>query len=338
MWVALAVCFLIGACQSDRQQEIEHTQLHAIDSSSFFMGYPSRMTSYKGYLFVHDMFGEDGLVNVVDSQGDSVLFSFLKKGGGPDEVVSFGGPDLFFQNGCDLFGVFDTATQKYRAYAVDSILVNKAISNPVFESRADLPYPIYQLQKTSHGYIARGFFTEGKFVLLDDSLKFVRYAGAYRPQKNTNFPADRHAWANIGRSGMSPDKNALASILFHAGIVEYYALEADTVTKLWEYVRDELDYELKSSGSVRNKNVEGFLDVDVTDRHVFALYSGEMKNPEGGTTLGKYVYQFDLKGNLVRIYELDRKVFGLLVEGNRMKTFVENPESMIVEYEVQTDF
>jgi len=76
----------------------------------------------------------------------------------------------------------------------------------------------------------------------------------------------------------------------------------------------------------------------VTDRHVFALYSGEMENPEAGATLGKYVYQFDLKGNLLKIYELDRKVVCPLIEGNRMKAFVHNPEPMIVEYEIETDF
>jgi len=334
----VAVCFLLGACQSDRQQDFEHTQLYAIDSSSFFMGLPARMASYKDYLFVHDVLGEEGLISVVDPLGDSVLFSFLKKGGGPDEVVSFGGPDLFSHNGHDLLGVFDTQTQKYRAYAVDSILVNRTLSSPVFEGRVELPYPVYQVQKTDHGYIARGFFTEGKFVLLDDSLTLVRYAGAYRPQKTTNFPADRHAWANIGRSGMAPDRKHLASFLLLAGVVEFYALDADTVTKVWEYVKHELDYDVKNSGSIRNKNVEGFLDVYVTDRHVFALYSGEMKNPEGGTTLGKHVFQFDRMGNLVRIYELDRRVFGLLVDGNRMKAFVENPEPMIVEYEIKTDF
>jgi len=333
------VCFLLGACRSNRQQDIEHTQLQAIDSSSFFMGLPFGLEAYKDYLFVYDFLGEDGLISVVDPLGDTVLFSFLNKGGGPDEVVSFGGLDLFSQNGRDLFGVFDVNTKKYRAYAMDGILANRTLSNPVFEgSLEDIAYPINQLQKTSYGYIANGFFLEGKFALLNDSLQLLRYAGAYRPQKNTTVSEDRHAWANISRNGMSPDGKYMANFPLQAGIVEFYALHADTVTKVWEYVKHELDYEVKNSGSIRSKNVEGFLDVYVTDRYVFALYSGEMKAPEGGTTLGKYVYQFDLKGDLIKIYELDRKVVCPLVEGDRMKAFVHNPEPMIVEYEIKTDF
>jgi len=331
--------FLLGACRPNRHQDISHAQLRAVDSSSFFMGLPYEMEAYKDYLFVYDFLGEEGLISVVDPLKDSVLFSFLNKGGGPNEVVSFSDLDLFSRNGSDLFGVFDGYTKKYRAYATESILTDRTISSPVFEgSLEDVAYPINQLQKTSYGYIANGFFLEGKFALLDDSLQLVRYAGAYRPQKNTNVSQDRHAFANIAKSGMSPDRKHLANFPLLAGIVEFYALDADTVTKVWEYVKHELDYEVKSSGSIRSKNVEGFLDVYVTDRHVFALYSGEMKAPEGGTTLGKYVYQFDLKGNLLKIYELDRKVICPLVVGNRMKAFVHNPEPMIVEYEIETDF
>lgn len=312
-------------------------KLQADDSLTFFVGLPVEIAFHENYLFVHDFFGEEGLIGVVDPSKDSKLFSFLNKGGGPDEVVSLSNLDVFKHKGQNLFGIFDVNTKKYRSYNTDRILLNQTNLNPILEKAVKIPYSINELHKTARGYVATGFFPDGKFALLNDSLELIQYVGQYRPQENKNVSKLLHAQANIGTSELSPDGKRLANVIFHAGIVELYTIDADTVMKQWEFVKNELEYSVKNSRQINNKGVEGFISVDVTDQFVFALYSGNTFNREEVATYGKYVYQFDLDGNLVEIYELDREVFNIDIDDNGLKAIVHVPEPMIVRYKIRNE-
>ena len=302
-FLGIMVCFLLNCCHVSQQEDYIYTPLKAEDSLASFLSLPVEIFYYKNYLFVHDFFGENGLINVIDSSKDSTLFSFLSKGGGPNEVVSLSNLDMFTDNGQHLFGVFDVNTKNYRSYLIDSILVNKGNLNPFLEKKVEIPYSINRLHKTDRGYLATGFFPDGKFAVLNDSLELIRYVGEYRPHENKRFSPLLHAQANIGASRLAPDRNGFANIIFHAGVVEFYTVDADTVIKEWEFVESELDYSVKNGGEIQNNRVEGFISVDVTDQFVFALYSGNMFDIDEIATYGKYVYQFDLNGNMVKVYE-----------------------------------
>ncbi|WP_181151292.1 BF3164 family lipoprotein [Sphingobacterium gobiense] len=326
--------FLLISCRGNDLETGVYTNIQANDSLTFFVGLPVDMELYKDYLFVYDFFGENGLISVVDSFRDSTLFSFLNTGGGPDEVVSLSNLDIFSDQGRNLFGIFDVNTKRYRSYATDSIFTNQANLNPVLDRNVNVSYSINELYKTNRGYVATGFFPDGKFAIMNDSLELIYYGAEYRPQENKNFSKVLHAQANIGKSQLSPDRKWLANVIFHAGVVEFYNLETDTIVKKWEFVKDELDYTVKNGRNIHNKGVEGFISVDVTEQNVFALYAGEVSDPDAIATYGKYVYQFDFDGNLIHIYELDRKVLDIRIEGNNLKAIAHNPEPIVVSYEL----
>lgn len=333
-FLGIMTCFLFTCCQVN-QRENPYIPLQADDSLTFFVGLPVEIAFYKNYLFVHDFFGEEGLIGTVDPSKDSKLFSFLNKGGGPNEIVSLSNLDLFMHKGQNLFGLFDVNTKKYRSYNTDSILLNQTNLNPFLEKNVEIPYSINELRKTARGYVATGFFPDGKFALLNDSLELIQYVGQYRPQENKSVSPLLHAQANIGTSGLSPDGKRLANVIFHGGVVELYTIDADTVIKQWEFLKNELDYDVKNGRQILNKGVEGFISVDMTDHFVFALYSGNKFDVEEVATYGKYVYQFDLNGNLVEIYELDREVFDIYIDDNGLKAIVHVPEPMIVSYKIK---
>lgn len=75
-------------------------------------------------------------------------------------------------------------------------------------------------------------------------------------------------------------------------------------------------------GQVIPNGIMGFSDVQITDKYIYAVFQGntfkeivkERKQFEDG---GKFVYVFDLKGNPVCKYELDRYIYGMNVDEER---------------------
>ena len=331
-FLILLISCLIFSCGRDKAPTIEYQHVNASDSLTFYAGLPVDLQPFKGYLFVNDFLGDEGLVHVVDIEQDSILFSFLQTGGGPNEVVSLANMEIFTVGELNVLGVFDGNMKRYRGYDIDSVLAIKTLHHPLLDKSVDIPYSINGLYKIDRGYVATGFFPDGKFALLNDSLELKSYTGQYRPKKNEGVAKILDAQANIGKSKLSPSKKQLASVVFHAGIVEFYEVTADSIVKKWEFVKDELDYTTKNGKQVVNKGVEGFISVDVTDEFVFALYSGDMFNMDEVATYGKFVYQFDLKGNLINTYELDRKVLDIHIDGNELRSIVHNPEPKVIVY------
>ncbi|MCY4778297.1 BF3164 family lipoprotein [Sphingobacterium sp. UT-1RO-CII-1] len=328
----ISICIILTSCQRIKQDPNNYEYLKTIDSLTFFTGLPVEMKFYKDYIFIYDFFGENGLISVINPAKDTLLFSFLHKGNGPDEIISFSNLDILSYNNKNLFGVFDNNTKRYRLYNSDSIIINYQNSPLLFEGNVKIPYSITELFKINKGYIATGFFPDGKFALLDDDLNLKSYNEKYRPKTKTNIDPLVHAKANIGKSVISSDLRSLANVTFHAGILEYYNIENDSIIKEWEFVLDELDYTIENELQIRNNQVEGFISVDITQDYIFALYSGKEYDHEAIATYGKYVYQFDRNGNLLHCYQLDREVLDIKVKANRLKAIVHYPEPMIVSY------
>ena len=82
-------------------------------------------------------------------------------------------------------------------------------------------------------------------------------------------------------------------------------------------------------------SIKGFSDVVVTDRYIYAPFEGSVvrdelemykqgKEPEDGC---RSIYVFDLKGNPVRKYTLDKPIKGIYVDEGRGTIFATCVES-----------
>ena len=69
------------------------------------------------------------------------------------------------------------------------------------------------------------------------------------------------------------------------------------------------------------KGIKGYNDVQVTDKHIYVTFDGiafkekyrQYETGEKGFDGGRYLYVFNLQGNPVRSFRLNRSVFGLSV-------------------------
>lgn len=75
--------------------------------------------------------------------------------------------------------------------------------------------------------------------------------------------------------------------------------------------------------------IMGFSDIVVTDQHIYSVFQGvrfkdklasyqQGKKPEDG---GRYIYVFDLKGNPIQKYILDKPIYGIDVD-EKTKTII----------------
>lgn len=334
VYVLISISCLLVSCHDDNYISKDRKDLLTTDSLTFFAGLPADMELYENKLFINDFYGENGLVKVVDIDNDSTLFSFIEKGVGPGEYISISNLNFFRHHDRDAIGIFDVSTKMYRAYYLDSVLLYKKEALPFYSKRSELPYAINQFFKINDGYMANGFLPDGKFALFDDSLTFIKYTGHYRSKPQANIPNLLHSQANLGKSRISSDQKHLVNIIFSAGVVEYYSIEQDSIEKKWEYVLHELDYKIKDGTSIKNNKVEGFISVDIANNYIYTLYSGTKYDPEAIANYGRYIYKFDLDGNLIDIFELDRDVLDIRVAGNKIYAIVLNPDPLIMIYEI----
>jgi hypothetical protein len=86
--------------------------------------------------------------------------------------------------------------------------------------------------------------------------------------------------------------------------------------------------------------IMGFSDIRITGRYIYAVFHGRTfkdiqtvaqqggKHEDGG----RYIYVFDLKGNPVRKYTLDRAVYGIDVHEDTSTIFATDVNSVTRSY------
>lgn len=85
----------------------------------------------------------------------------------------------------------------------------------------------------------------------------------------------------------------------------------DSLTKIKQYTPIVPEYKNGSMISVTftNNSVVGFLDVSITEKYVYCLYSGRSFKQYGADVyLGTTIYKFDLKGNKITKYNLNQAI------------------------------
>ena len=73
-----------------------------------------------------------------------------------------------------------------------------------------------------------------------------------------------------------------------------------------------LNYSVKGN-DYHNLEGLGFLALAISDKYVYALYSGEKENFSTPMPTGKQVYKYDYNGDLQAVYTLNAPTFTLAV-------------------------
>lgn len=329
----LIICgYMLFSCDSSKKQVVsEH--LKSIDSLLLEVGIPTEMKKCGNSIFIVDMFNGDSLISIYDIEKKKKIYSFGKKGNGPNEFLHISNLDISYNEKNELLlYVFDPIRKKITTYKYDSLMNKTNILCNEETIKDHIPY-LEGVWKLENGYISIGRMENNKYVLLSDSLDILKFSGNYRPKHDKNISNVLHRRANHGKIELSWDKKTMVEIVYNASVLSCYNIKTDSLDKKWEHVIEELDYHIDGKEIVNN-NVMGYLSASVGSHYVYALYSGHYANPDEIATYGNEVHVYDNQGNLKFNLILESPAFLLSVDENKGKIFAlcHEPETTVMIY------
>lgn len=274
------------------------------------LGMPTSMQCRDGVLVIVDFQGTGGLVSLWNAETGKTLGYMSPKGNGTDELVEAPIAEVTTIQGMNVINLYDLVKKRLLTYNFQDAVNGKKTMPTIVKMKSDGRY--YGVNRLEGGYAAMGLFENNKFELLDDSLKVIGSYGTYLQPVKANKNKMVNAQANYGRSMVSPDKTLLVNISFAAGVVRFYDIKGNRLTHKKDAVVKPLNYSVKGN-DYHNLEGLGFLALAISDKYVYALYSGEKENFSTPMPTGKQVYKYDYNGDLQAVYTLNAPTFTLAV-------------------------
>ena len=334
MRLCILFLLLFVSCSSNDNRIIGDS-IQKTDSIVLELGLPLTLEKAGDFLFISDIMGSDYLVQAYDVSSNDYLFSFLPKGNGPKELSTVNGMGVFD----DCIYLFDLNLERIYSYKLIDIKKDNYLTVPSNTySYANKGMRIWNLNRVNKGFVATGVFDSyKKFAFLNDSLDVVSFFGKFRPKPLNSIDDNIHIMANLGMQSFSKDNHYMADILYNAALISLYEIENNNFEMKWEYVGEELSYEVSSNGAVVNKNNMGYISVSLTTKFVYALYSGEPDDVESIAPYGQEIHKLDIStGEIVGKYKLGRRCFSIETDEESHKLFVLShlPEPVVLIYDL----
>ncbi len=306
----IATCLLLLSSCKNVNKQVTHATLTPAHTYETTLGMPISMQYADHVLVVADLQGTEGMVYLLDAQTGKPISHVAPKGNGNDEVVEVPIAEVTKDQGKEKIRLYDLVKKKLLVYDMAEACKGGKVTPEVIKMKSDGRY--YGVNRLEKGYAALGLFEDKKFELLDDSLATVAQYGDYLQPVTPNKQKMVNAMANYGRSAVSPDKSLLVNISFAAGVVRLYDVKGNTLKHKKDAVVKPLNYKVKGA-DYKNLEGMGFLALAISDKYVYALYSGEKEDFKSPMPMGSHVYRYDYDGELDAVYELSSPSFTLAV-------------------------
>ena len=309
LFFALLALSVLLSCQDRKPSFTQETMtFEAFPVDSLLVGKPYYMTVFNNHLLIADEYADSLFCNI--DLENRTYRQFGRIGQGPNEFLTF---DNFYKWNGQL-GFFD-----HRSRTCAKILFD-GHGEARIEKSAKISTLDYNLSPTVwNTFIAIGPYEKGRFRLLDGKGQQIKMLGEqpYRDKEERAIPELGRAMAYQGEIAVSPSGDRLVDAIFGSPMIYFYELSADTVRQLkshiecWPTYIPELYGDFYAAAMSRH-NKEGYMDLSVTGRYVYALYSGQSFAEHPMSSLcGHSIRVFDWDGNLLKeyLFDIDLRTF-----------------------------
>ena len=252
----------------EREKKVRlHTVIHDIPAMTlgFFILTDS-------FMITQDMRATKNFMKLMDYRQNSFNIEFGNTGRGPQELPT---PKFIgITDDGDTFLLYDPNLKKVH-YCYSHHLDCKPYK-VVDLKDADLAY-IFDARPVNDNFIiATGLFKNGPFAsinrLNNNEVKF------YNTFPFTPKGIDPYLLSELNKGSirLSPSKEYLIFSTINFGYISCYKIEDNKIDKMWEHWITEPKYDLRNGNVyLKNENILGFMDIAVTDEHVYAIYHGK---------------------------------------------------------------
>ncbi|MDR2231765.1 MAG: TolB-like 6-bladed beta-propeller domain-containing protein [Tannerella sp.] len=341
----LLIFFLLTGCQSTELIRISDAYffsdksfnkiqyLSSIIVNDTFIGSPVRLTQLDTLLYVVDS-SLDSLVHIFDIKNNAYKGLSIRKGNGPNELLSIG--HIIPSIDHNTVWANDIMTQRWVQYdkqlntIINRIQFSKVISDDMYVNE-----PQWISDDT---FVCLSFNShKERFYLINNDLTNIK------PVFNPQFTFDENVPPFILNDIFSsllhvrPDKKKVVLADRYLDCIEIYNVDG-SLTKLLKGPENIFNFKYDKSRSLGNGVVvkspesrRAYIGLRSDNDRIYALYSGKMRMDKSNYSTSNIIYTFDWDGNLLKKYILDCQINSFDVDATTQTIYaIQEPEKSII--------
>ncbi|MDR0745857.1 MAG: TolB-like 6-bladed beta-propeller domain-containing protein [Mediterranea sp.] len=321
----LIVCFILIGCQPKEQRIVayedfpEQCELKAItiELDTAIFRYPFRMRAQDDKIVVMDLHNADYYFHLFSYPGFAYVSSFGKRGESPEEMLAAENFRFAGEGGKEIRTLDSSKSRINRlsfSLSRDSLLPAGTIALD-----KDVLRPLDFCLYNDSVMIIPDFSGENRFCFVDESGKLLYKQGQIPASDQAALSGSKPALSQAWRSFVdyNPRRKVLAAVTQLGEVLEIYNFN-DQTQRVIVGPNGEPEFQ-EQNGYAIPSGIMGFSDIQVTDNYIYTVFHGQRfkdmpTDPSEFVDGGQYIYVFDLKGNPVRKYVLDRHINGFFVD------------------------
>jgi hypothetical protein len=314
-------------------------QAEAIPLDTILFRYPFRIAVHKDVMLVLDLHNAEHYFHAFSCPEGKHIVSFGRRGQGPDEMLS---AETFQFNSLDSVWALDANRQQITRW---SLSPSDRTARRVEEVNLDKSLiRTLDFYVPDTGFIVTDYTGEYRFHRLDRQGYPVQSLGkipAAQTPSDGYTPALAQAWRSFIDYSASRNRLAMATQL--GEVLEIYPLNGDTPAVIYG-PSGAPEFRVYQGEGIPT-GIMGFSDIQIAGDRIYAIFQGhtfkeiQRASQQGRRTEkgGRVIYVFDLEGNPVKRYALDRAIKGIYVDEEENNIFAVdiNSDEPVVRFKMQ---
>lgn len=334
--LALIAAIILFACDnSNKQLKYFNVNVQTMPANDYVLATPSMIALSGNIITIYDA-KLDSLFHFYDVSKEKYIKQMGRIGQGPGEFTMC----LSLNNLNDnAFSVYDPNTRI--EYCIKHNDKDESFSiSPILKVDKLAHTGIYSI---NDGYIATGYYPEGRFCLIDKQGNSMGFYGEwpYRNEKEKKQKGMVKAQAYNGAIAISPDKKRFVNYILTGDIISYYNITSSGIELSKEILNSYPKYNYNNNSNhymgIPHDNKNAYISCTSTDRLVFLLYSGRTVDEFGLKALqGNIIKIFDWNGNQLAQLNIDKDLQCITVslDGNTIYAISYMPEPTLVKIDI----
>lgn len=279
--------------------------------------YPFRIRIEGGKAIVLDLHGVDYYYHVFQYPDFKYVTSFGKHGDSPKEMLS---AENVRCSGNKIW-VLDSNKIELNVFGY-SLSGDSLLRDEVVSLEKSLLRPLDFVIVDDSTFIIPDYLGDNRFCLISRKGKLLSKEGTIPSANEKALKSARPALAQAWRSFIdyNPRNGVLAAVTQLGEVLEIYNLKDSTHT-VRVGPNGEPEFKIGAQGYGIPTGIMGFCDVQVTDSAIYTVFHGrtfkEIARQKKKVDGGQYIYVFNLHGELLCKYTLDRHIYGICVDENK---------------------
>lgn len=320
-----AATFLVSCNSSKEDKDAETVSLAAenFPLSKYSFNSPYNCTFIKEYLLIED-YNKDFLFKTVNlATGDVISSGKIGDGPGelkfPSTIYRLPKPEKLGINLRPKFLFFETTLNQFLSGAFQ----------PGLDSAAKVDYNYQKVIKVNDSILIGTGIFENRYVVSDKMGKPLYHFGEYPFRdklKGKNW--QNIAMAYQGDLDIKPDGTKIVSSAEYAVYLEILSVEYGKKISVHKTLAETFpDFTSDNApgiitADIKPSNIHGYRDLCVTNKYIFALFSGESYEQVGNLVYSpKTIIIYDWDGKLIKRLSLSHRVTCIAVDDNCEKLY-----------------